>query len=273
MATTTNYGWDTPDDTDLVKDGAAAIRTLANSVDTTTKNLNPQTTTGALAYRSATANVNTALPLGTANQVLRVNSGGTAPEWATTADQTPLTTKGDLFGFDTADARIPVGTNGHILTADSTQSLGVKWAAPSAGGFVGAQLTKNANQSVATGDYYVVTWPTESFDTDTFHDNSTNNSRVTIPAGKGGYYRFSGIINFAQNSTGSRLVRVHKNGSNIVWVAWNAGKTGNNETGVVFCHTLNATAADYFELFVKQESGGDLNITANSSWDVQYLGA
>ena len=132
MATTTNYGWDTPDDTDLVKDGAAAIRTLGSSIDTTTKNLNPQTTTGALAYRSATANVNTALPIGTANQVLRVNSGGTAPEWATTADQTPLTTKGDLFGFDTADARIPVGTNGHILTADSTQSLGLKWAAPAA---------------------------------------------------------------------------------------------------------------------------------------------
>jgi hypothetical protein len=136
MATTTNYGWDTPDDTDLVKDGAAAIRTLGSSIDTTTKNLNPQTTTGALAYRSATANVNTALPIGTANQVLRVNSGGTAPEWATTADQTPLTTKGDLFGFDTADARIPIGTNGHVLTADSTQSLGLKWAAPAGGGKV-----------------------------------------------------------------------------------------------------------------------------------------
>jgi hypothetical protein len=30
MATTTNYGWTTPDDTDLVKDGAAAIRTLGS---------------------------------------------------------------------------------------------------------------------------------------------------------------------------------------------------------------------------------------------------
>jgi hypothetical protein len=34
MATTTNYGWTTPDDTDLVKDGAAAIRTLGSSIDT-----------------------------------------------------------------------------------------------------------------------------------------------------------------------------------------------------------------------------------------------
>ena len=34
MATTTNYGWTTPDDTALVKDGAAAIRTLGSSIDT-----------------------------------------------------------------------------------------------------------------------------------------------------------------------------------------------------------------------------------------------
>lgn len=83
MATTTNYGWTTPDDTDLVQQGAAAIRTLGSSVDTTTKNLNPQTTTGALAYRSATANVNTALPIGTTNQVLTVVGG--VPAWAAAA--------------------------------------------------------------------------------------------------------------------------------------------------------------------------------------------
>jgi hypothetical protein len=83
MATTTNYSWTTPDDTDLVKDGAAAIRTLGSSVDTTTKNLNPETTLGDIAYRSSTANVKTRLGLGTAGQVLTVNSGATAPEWAT----------------------------------------------------------------------------------------------------------------------------------------------------------------------------------------------
>jgi hypothetical protein len=33
MATTTNFGWETPDDTDLVKDGASAMRTLGNSID------------------------------------------------------------------------------------------------------------------------------------------------------------------------------------------------------------------------------------------------
>ena len=41
----------------------------------------------------------------------------------------PLTTKGDLWAYSTGNARLPVGTDGQILTADSTQTLGVKWAA------------------------------------------------------------------------------------------------------------------------------------------------
>jgi hypothetical protein len=85
MATTTNYSWTTPDDTALVKDGAAAIRSLGTAIDTTTKNLNPSTTAGDIEYRSSTTNVNTRLAIGTAGQVLTVNSGATAPQWATPA--------------------------------------------------------------------------------------------------------------------------------------------------------------------------------------------
>jgi len=83
MATTTNYGWTTPDDTSLVKDGAAAIRTLGSSVDTTTKALNPSTTLGDLEYRSATANTNTRLAIGTTGQILTVTGG--VPVWAAPA--------------------------------------------------------------------------------------------------------------------------------------------------------------------------------------------
>jgi len=83
MATTTNYGWTTPDDTALVKDGASAIRTLGTSVDTTTKNLNPETTLGDIAYRSSTSNVNTRLGIGTTGQVLAVSGG--VPAWSTPA--------------------------------------------------------------------------------------------------------------------------------------------------------------------------------------------
>jgi hypothetical protein len=83
MATTTNYGWTTPDDTSLVKDGAAAIRTLGSSVDTTTKALNPSTTLGDIEYRSATANTNTRLGIGSTGQVLTVSGG--VPAWVAPA--------------------------------------------------------------------------------------------------------------------------------------------------------------------------------------------
>jgi hypothetical protein len=86
MATTTpNYGWSVPESTDLVKDGATAIELLGDSIDSTTKDLNPSTTAGDIEYRTATANTNDRLAIGTAGQVLTVNSGATAPEWQTTA--------------------------------------------------------------------------------------------------------------------------------------------------------------------------------------------
>jgi hypothetical protein len=87
MATTTNYSWTTPDDTDLVKDGASAIRTLGSSADTTVKDLNPGTTAGDIDYyTSSTAKARIAI--GTAGQVLQVNGGATAPEWAAPATPT-----------------------------------------------------------------------------------------------------------------------------------------------------------------------------------------
>ena len=49
------------------------------------------------------------------------------------ASNPPLTTKGDLYGFSTVPARLPVGTNAQVLTADSTASTGLAWATAGGG--------------------------------------------------------------------------------------------------------------------------------------------
>lgn len=54
MPTTTNFGWTTPADTDLVKDGAAAIRTLAGNIDTSLVDLKGGTTGQYLKKNSGT---------------------------------------------------------------------------------------------------------------------------------------------------------------------------------------------------------------------------
>lgn len=66
----------------------------------------------------------------------------------------PLTTKGDIWGFSNVDARIPVGANGTVLTADSTNVLGVAWAASSSiSGLTTGRLTfGNSATSISSSD-------------------------------------------------------------------------------------------------------------------------
>jgi hypothetical protein len=115
MATTTNFGWETPDDTDLVKDGAAAIRTALGGVDTSFVDLKGGTTGQVLAKAS-----NTDLDY----------------SWIAVDPLTILDAKGDLISATAADtpARLAVGANDTVLTADSTTATGLKWATASAGG-------------------------------------------------------------------------------------------------------------------------------------------
>lgn len=70
------------------------------------------------------------------HDLIYISNGSAWSTYATVggAGSSPLTTKGDVYVYGSDDDRLPVGTNGHVLTADSAQALGVKWAAPSGGG-------------------------------------------------------------------------------------------------------------------------------------------
>ena len=113
MANTTNFGWETPDDTDLVKDGALAMRTLGNAIDTSLVDLKG----------------------GTTGQVLSKTSNTDMDfTWVTSDDANAIQNaivdaKGDLITATAADtpARLAVGSNGDNLTADSGTSTGLRW--------------------------------------------------------------------------------------------------------------------------------------------------
>jgi hypothetical protein len=116
MANTTNFNWETPDDTDLVKDGAAAMRTLGNSIDTSFVDLKGGTTGQILSKAS-----NTDLDY----------------TWVTTDDANAIQNaivdaKGDLIAASAADtpARLAVGSNGETLVADSSTSTGLRYQTP-----------------------------------------------------------------------------------------------------------------------------------------------
>lgn len=137
MPTTSNFGWTTPADTDLVKDGAAAIRTLGNGVDASFVDLKGGTTGQILSKASNTDLDFTWTNGGDITEVsagVGITGGGTSGAVTiTNAMADAITTKGDLIVGTGADtfARLGVGTNDYVLTAASGETTGLKWAAVS----------------------------------------------------------------------------------------------------------------------------------------------
>jgi hypothetical protein len=128
--TTTNFGWDIPQSTDLVKDGATAIAALGQDIDTAMVDLKG----------------------GTTGQVLAKASGTDLDfSWVAIDPLTILDAKGDLISATAPDtpARLAVGTNNQVLTVDSSTATGLKWATPAGGGKVLQVITASTTTSTA----------------------------------------------------------------------------------------------------------------------------
>jgi hypothetical protein len=182
--------------------------------------------------------------------------------------------KGDLLTASANDtpARLAVGANNTKLVAASGEATGLKYV-----GFQGASVWKTASQNATNATQTTMTFDIEAFDTDSFHDNSTNNSRLTIPSGMDGKYLVTVKADFAANATGQRVVYHLVNGTLVNFAAIAPPSSGGGGAGVALSAVYQLTAGQYVEMAVYQDSGVTLAITGTNffytNMQITYLGA
>jgi hypothetical protein len=226
--TTTNFGWDIPQSTDLVKDGATAIAALGQDIDTALIDLKGGTTGQVLAKAS-----NTDLDY----------------SWVAVDPLLILDAKGDLITATAADtpARLPVGTDGTVLTADSAQGTGLRWAAPSSGKIL--QVVSSVNTA------------TQSTSSTSFVDAisvSITPSAATSKILVMGY--ISGSSDSAASQIGFRLAR----GGTGIFVG-DASGSRSQATGILFNPSNTNYSSQSHASFLDSPS-----TTSSTAYTVQY---
>jgi hypothetical protein len=204
-----------------------------------------------------------------------ISGGGTSGTVTVTNSMaTAIDAKGDLIGGTGADtfSRLAVGANDTVLTADSTAATGLKWATPSsAATFRGVQVYKTGtNQTVNNATNTLLTWNTENFDSDGYHDNTTNNERLTVPAGLAGKYYIYYNYQLYCNAT-TAITRLYKNGTQIQLGNFQTVASGIENTMQLY-YTADLAVSDYIEVYIYQAGGAAGSVNASGGLSYSAFG-
>jgi hypothetical protein len=200
----------------------------------------------------------------------------TGSAWAnldTTGMTNPMTTTGDTIysSSGSTPARLGIGSTGQVLTV----AAGVpSWATPAAGAsLTGVSVNRTSAQSLTNDTWTAISFDTEQFDEGGFWAASPNPTRLTIPSGQGGKYMCvaTGFFNNASTS-GYRLTKITKNGSDIDigYGTWMPAAT--SRTHAVASTVLSLSAADYLQFEMIQNSGGSLNTDNGVNFSIYKIG-
>lgn len=245
MATTTNFGWTTPNDTDLVKDGAAAIRTALNGVDTSFVDLKG----------------------GTTGQVLAKNSNTDLDfVWSADASGIPATifdAKGDLIAASAADtaARLAIGTNGQVLTADSTASTGMKWATATAAADSWTLLNAGGTSLTSTAVNITGISGQNELMIEVYNCSVTTGSQypinITFNADGANHNYFLGYIDAPSTYAAANTGSIGQISAGNVPIATTGGNASSVQNGIVHIMGANSTGPKPFTVAGGSTSGGN----------------
>jgi hypothetical protein len=173
----------------------------------------------------------------------------------------PYTTKGDLAvalsstGLD----RLPVGANGQILTPDSNQALGIKWAGASC-----CSASRSNASSVNNGVSTQLTLVTEDFDTDGFYPGGGN--VITIPTGLDGIYLVGGQGYWQSSATPNTQRAICLYINTTYYYSSTVQDADGSAVWVSISRLVSLSAGSTIDLRGLQMSGGDLGFYAAQLW-------
>lgn len=130
------------------------------------------------------------------------------PHNVTIAQVSPLTTKGDVLAYGSSSTRLPIGTDGQLLTADSTQTLGMAWKTPKSDIYLAARTPTTVTSNILNG------WTTVAKDS----ASTFNGQTFTVPAGGAGQYRIAAQIPITSTGASTTInlqLSAYVNGSAI----------------------------------------------------------
>ena len=161
-------------------------------------------------------------------------------------EKATLTTTGDIYYASGAStpARLGIGSTGQVLTV----SGGVPaWGSAPAPTFNGARVYRSSTFTLPSGAYTTIDWNAETYDTNSYHDNSTNSSRLTVPST--GYYQITAGINITFCST-VMIARIYKNGNVLQDFRIDQNNAATEGSGVMVTCTFSLAANDYIQVAI-----------------------
>jgi len=135
---------------------------------------------------------------------------------------------------------------------------------------IGTRIYNDANQTISNNTATVLNFNQERYDNGGLHDTVTNNSRIifTHP----GKYDTWACAQFDTDSTGVRQIGIRLNGSDTALIAFEEDDPLTVSSAIVWCtdSTYEFAIADYIEVRVFQNSGGDLDIVNAALYSAEF---